>query len=1455
MRRYIDFKFVACVLVGLVALGVGVHFLHAFQLSRSQTLLLKQAERAESEEDPAKADYRKAAHHLQRYLGYRPDDTDALTRLGTVLDKAAKQSNSERDKAAAYKVLDQVVRRDPGRSETRRRAAELAMHFGEYAHAKNLLEPLVDQARTEKRKDGGLWLMEGICEVAAKNYKAAEDWLILSKKQAPNNLESYVKLAALYQLHGKELGHDSTRAADAVVDEMVENNPKSQRALLNQALYYKQFHGQEKEYVERTQKALNAAAKLGTQDADALVLGAALARDRGDLKEARRLLQSGLDAKLKSVGLYLSLMALEIHENNKDAAKDVLDRGMQDLPKEWRLRAALAELALQDGNLKEAERAVKELQKVGLAGPVRTAHDLLAAQILMLQSKWGDAVALLDKLRLTRGAASPEHDLELLLGRCHERLGNPDKALAAYRRAIELKPLDSPARFRVNAVLLNLGRHDEAVAGYREALRFKDAPPRLRLDLVRALIARDMRLPEKKRALAEVKAELDRSAKDLPGDPEITILRAELQLLEDPGHPEHTREALVKARDASPDKLDLWLALAELAGRDRPAEALQILDDAGRRPAFQDRIELRLARLRLAAALPKKEEARAALAREETAARKTKDAADRQRLLAALGNSYLRLGEKQEAERQWQELAKEQPTNLALHLVLLDLALELRADEREIDEELTKIRKIEGGTGGPFWHFGEAARLFRRAVPKDKQDLPPNKEVAKDALLRARRHLAEAAKLRPSWSRPPALLAEIDTFEGRKEEALNNYRQAVRLGDRRPAVLRQYMRSLADARLFAEDKQLISQIADQQEQNLLDADLGKAAASMLFTAEGPGSALALARKAVPSNSKDYRDYLWLGQLITAAGAKGADPGWKQEAEQAFTRARDLKPKEAVTWLALYNFLRETEQKQKADAVLAQSQKTLEKADAATVLAMAREMAGDREGAEKQFLAAVQARQVGALELQNLAMFYLRHSQVARAEPYLQRLLSPLSTTDKAAAEGRAPWVRRSLALAYAAHGNYQDFKKALGILDENKKAPGETDDDRRARAAILAMWAEHRKEAIELLKQLGSRQPLTEEEKWLLGRLYDADESWGQAQSTLLGLLNAPGTKNPAYYAYYVDRLLTRKKTDQAVPWLDKLEQVAPQALATKTLRARFLAASRKDAAAVALLREYATAHDKELDQVAAALESAAAAAPNAAPPDKNVYYRYAEELYRDLLKKSDTAVNRLKYAVFLGRRERVREALNECARAREQGMPDEAATAAVAVLRTGRPGDADCQRVIGWLREGAEKGKNPPAYLTLLAEVSDLRGEFRQAIDYNLEALRRSPDNVVVLNNLAWLLAFQHGKNGKGDEALRLINRAIDLAGPLPALRDTRGTVLLESHKTRQAIPELQQAATLRPTPGGYFRLARALWAENNKEAARTAFQQAVTLGLRAESLHPLERDVYQELRPKFAQ
>ena len=83
---------------------------------------------------------------------------------------------------------------------------------------------------------------------------------------------------------------------------------------------------------------------------------------------------------------------------------------------------------------------------------------------------------------------------------------------------------------------------------------------------------------------------------------------------------------------------------------------------------------------------------------------------------------------------------------------------------------------------------------------------------------------------------------------------------------------------------------------------------------------------------------------------------------------------------------------------------------------------------------------------------------------------------------------------------------------------------------------------------------------------------------------------------------------------------------------------------------------------------------------------------------------------------------------------------------------------------------------------------------------------LRQKSDNVVVLNNLAVLLALQ---GVKLDESLTIINHAIEIAGPISAMLDSRASVYTAMDRPRQALKDLDDAMSDGETPVHLFHQA----------------------------------------------
>ena len=119
-----------------------------------------------------------------------------------------------------------------------------------------------------------------------------------------------------------------------------------------------------------------------------------------------------------------------------------------------------------------------------------------------------------------------------------------------------------------------------------------------------------------------------------------------------------------------------------------------------------------------------------------------------------------------------------------------------------------------------------------------------------------------------------------------------------------------------------------------------------------------------------------------------------------------------------------------------------------------------------------------------------------------------------------------------------------------------------------------------------------------------------------------------------------------------------------------------------------------------------------------------------------------------------------------------------------------GRTQEAD-KRLAEWLRIHPT---DLPARM-YLASSKLVRQEYQAAIEHLEAALKIEPDNVVVLNDLAWACQ-RNGDQG----ALAYAERAFALAPSSPSVMDTLGWIHLERGNLPRALPLLQKASALAP-------------------------------------------------------
>jgi len=139
--------------------------------------------------------------------------------------------------------------------------------------------------------------------------------------------------------------------------------------------------------------------------------------------------------------------------------------------------------------------------------------------------------------------------------------------------------------------------------------------------------------------------------------------------------------------------------------------------------------------------------------------------------------------------------------------------------------------------------------------------------------------------------------------------------------------------------------------------------------------------------------------------------------------------------------------------------------------------------------------------------------------------------------------------------------------------------------------------------------------------------------------------------------------------------------------------------------------------------------------------------------------------------------------------------------------------------------------------FMTATADLMLARGDTEGALARYEALLKRSPDAIPLINNVAWLRS-KAGKPG----ARELAERGLKLNPDDGALRDTYATVLANEKDFGKAISQQRQLIGDQPDQPGYrLNLAQILLQSGDKAAAKTELQSLAKLG----SKFPQQKEV----------
>src|SRR5262249_31025916 len=160
-------------------------------------------------------------------------------------------------------------------------------------------------------------------------------------------------------------------------------------------------------------------------------------------------------------------------------------------------------------------------------------------------------------------------------------------------------------------------------------------------------------------------------------------------------------------------------------------------------------------------------------------------------------------------------------------------------------------------------------------------------------------------------------------------------------------------------------------------------DLRRLEVAVALRMHDSNNAIERALELVKPDSTDYRDCLWLGQVLAESGQR------PEQAERHLRRAVELADTLPETWVVLIEFLASRNRLDDAAAEIDKARAKLSKEHAELALAQCYEAIGQPEKARQHFDAALAARPKDVNVFRNLAAFCIRNGQVRDAELFLR----------------------------------------------------------------------------------------------------------------------------------------------------------------------------------------------------------------------------------------------------------------------------------------------------------------------------------------------------------------------------------------------------------------------------------------------------------------------------------
>jgi len=1387
-RRYFNWKLAVVLLIGLVVLGVTAYGLRQWHRGRRAEHGLEAGNKAYQEHN-----WPEAARNFGRYLAVNHDDVDVLFKYAQAqLNIRPVRRNNIQQAVAAYRS---VLRLDRDNRAAVVQLAGLYLQMAMPGEAELIVQRQLqnepgtgdDQepaARTSQ--DPELRRILAIALARQRKFTEAAEELRSIIADCSDHVPAYESLGQLVE-HQPEHFSDEP---EHWFDEAVKNNPSSALAYIVRGAY----HLRKKQTAEGLAD-LEHAEELDLSDPATRLRLAVEFVNAQAFDKAENQLKAVRELEPANQMLWRTWAQLALKSQSPEQMRQVAEDGLKELSSQpWDFIQAAAELFIRAGQFSRSAECISLMREKEIA-PVATAflEGLLA-------ERQGNLLEAVRCWRRTTELGDKSPRVRLALASALSRWGDRQSALRQLQVLVSEEPAFLDGHLALARLLAQTGNWSEATNQARAAARISPN----RLDAVLLYVQARMELLARNQTDAnspmwsEIEQQLHRLDDATGGAVEVKLSQFQLAMQR---HDFAGAEALLaELKKSAPSEVKIALAQVELlTAREKNDEAISVLRKTiGEFPEAIGPVQ-NLAIL--LAGQGNHQECEAAI--KEAMARIDQPVVRRQ-LGLLLTQFYL---SRQEHEKMYDflsGLALEMPNDIPVKRQLLRCERVLN-NSAEAQQLVDDIKSVEGEHGWQ-WRY-EQARLW---FPGDDFKTHYSQVISL---------LGQNLLENPDDQACRRLLAATYDKAGELQLAISTYREAL---SRSPDDLSVIIPAAA-ALYKAEEYEQADEILRRASQLKLNHPQLRKLQFRSYLRRGQlGLASDILEDFVIKDPNNRNLLLSLALLKMQ----------QQELDEAGELLAKLTEQEPNSLAVASGRIRlNIERDRPEEALRICSEMVANLGNVSAYILRARTLAS-----LGQIDKAVQdLEHAGSLEPDNVNVwaassdFYHGIGRPAKARDSIEQAL--LVAPDNIEVQ------KRSI-LLFLQSGNAELARRARDILDKALQSnPADTQLRMfKARLLVAEGTAPATEEAALVLKKIVEEHPMNNQAWVLLGQISLKQGQAGKAaDAALRGLANKPDDKG---LLLLKARAEAERSPVLAIPTLKALRELYPDDVDVLLLLAEVYISADECGKAVELLSGQLDARKGTPDERRIAIELAVALYKNGSKAEAGERFDSLSRLAAD-----DPAP--LLAQVRVLKDDRLWSRLSERVEKWCHNHPQDTQTPITVADSIAVVNEDEARKTAEKLLGGvlARKPDYLPA-MNRLATVFQVMGRSAEASTLYRRILVLQPDNIVAMNNLAWILCNEQGNY---QEALELAQRGLQKAPNYADLIDTRGVIYFQLGDYDRAVQDFSRCLELYPdnfpaVAASHLHLGKALAKLGQRDRAIESLQNALAANSKVDTLSPAE-------------